>query len=80
MPSMLLVLLLCCFWLVTTSAYPLNEEPQQASRIAQVITTCVEPGTFAITFDDGPYRYQGDIVHHLNRASAKGTFFGEYMA
>ncbi|RDL29984.1 Glycoside hydrolase [Venustampulla echinocandica] len=40
-----------------------------------VITSCTQPNTIALTFDDGPYQYEGAIVQALNAAGAKGTFF-----
>lgn len=40
-----------------------------------VITTCANSGDAALTFDDGPYIYEKDIVDTLDAAGAKGTFF-----
>ncbi|KAL0069299.1 hypothetical protein AAF712_003664 [Marasmius tenuissimus] len=42
---------------------------------AQVINNCTQPGTVALTFDDGPYDYLRDFVDLLDRNGAKGTFF-----
>lgn len=33
------------------------------------------PNSVALTFDDGPYIYETDIVNTLNNAGIKGTFF-----
>ncbi|KAL1744460.1 carbohydrate esterase family 4 protein [Schizophyllum fasciatum] len=44
-------------------------------QLAQVITDCVNPNDAALTFDDGPWQYEYDIVNTLNNAGAKGTFF-----
>lgn len=44
-------------------------------RAAGAITSCTVPNTAAITFDDGPYTWNRDIVDMLNAAGAKGTFF-----
>ncbi|KAF7771713.1 CAZyme family CE4 [Agaricus bisporus var. burnettii] len=44
-------------------------------QLAQVITTCTEPNTVALTFDDGPYYYIYDISRALVAANATGTFF-----
>ncbi|KAI5899931.1 glycoside hydrolase/deacetylase [Schizophyllum commune H4-8] len=41
----------------------------------QVITSCANSGDAALTFDDGPYIYEKDIVDTLDAAGAKGTFF-----
>jgi len=39
------------------------------------ITTCKNSGTAALTFDDGPYIWNKDVVKALNGAGVKGTFF-----
>ncbi|EEB99547.1 hypothetical protein MPER_00759, partial [Moniliophthora perniciosa FA553] len=41
----------------------------------KVVTKCVKPGTAALTFDDGPYKYLTQFVDTLDRHNAKGTFF-----
>ncbi|KAK2764564.1 hypothetical protein FQN54_009259 [Arachnomyces sp. PD_36] len=40
-----------------------------------VITSCTEPGTIALTFDDGPYTYMSTILDALAQANASATFF-----
>lgn len=40
-----------------------------------VITQCSRPGVMALTFDDGPYIYEQQLVQRLNAAGAKATFF-----
>ncbi|KAL2215426.1 chitin deacetylase-like protein [Thermoascus aurantiacus ATCC 26904] len=40
-----------------------------------VITQCSQPGVIALTFDDGPYIYEDQLVDELNAAGAKATFF-----
>ncbi|KAF5350473.1 hypothetical protein D9756_008495 [Leucocoprinus leucothites] len=40
-----------------------------------VVTSCIKPGTAALTFDDGPYTFSANIVQLLNQHGAKGTFF-----
>ncbi|KAL1958116.1 hypothetical protein VTO42DRAFT_5156 [Malbranchea cinnamomea] len=47
-------------------------EPRQG---AAVITSCSRPGVMALTFDDGPYQYQGALLDQLAAAGAKATFF-----
>lgn len=37
--------------------------------------TCTVPNTVALTFDDGPYTYQNDLINLLNKEKVKGTFF-----
>ncbi|CAK7230130.1 hypothetical protein SCUCBS95973_007467 [Sporothrix curviconia] len=39
------------------------------------IYDCVEKGDIAITFDDGPYNYTGDLLDKLAAYGAKATFF-----
>ncbi|KAJ5468992.1 hypothetical protein N7475_006744 [Penicillium sp. IBT 31633x] len=39
------------------------------------IRSCAIPGTVALTFDDGPTRYTGDLLDLLDRYDAKATFF-----
>ncbi|KPM43681.1 hypothetical protein AK830_g2910 [Neonectria ditissima] len=40
-----------------------------------LITTCTEPGTVALTFDDGPYDYTNDMLDLLDELDVKATFF-----
>lgn len=47
----------------------------QKRAAAQVVYSCTEPNTAALTFDDGPYYYMYDISKQLVAAGAKGTFF-----
>ncbi|KAL5636899.1 hypothetical protein ACGC1H_000769 [Rhizoctonia solani] len=49
--------------------------PYERQASAGVITSCTQPNTAAITFDDGPYTWTRVIVDKLNAAGAKGTFF-----
>lgn len=41
----------------------------------QEIRSCTVPGTIALTFDDGPTRYTGDLLDLLDRYDAPATFF-----
>jgi peptidoglycan/xylan/chitin deacetylase (PgdA/CDA1 family) len=43
--------------------------------LATVYTKCTTANTVALTFDDGPWVYEGNIIDQLNAAGAKGTFF-----
>ncbi|KAJ7173942.1 carbohydrate esterase family 4 protein [Mycena crocata] len=54
------------------SAGPLFD---RAAPEAKVYGSCVVPNTVALTFDDGPYIWQGIITDTLNKYGAKGTFF-----
>ncbi|RDA93172.1 hypothetical protein CP533_3162 [Ophiocordyceps camponoti-saundersi (nom. inval.)] len=42
---------------------------------AQIITSCTQPDTFALTFDDGPHVYTAKLLNTLRAAGAKATFF-----
>lgn len=42
---------------------------------ATVYSKCKEPGTFALTFDDGPYKYTPQLLKLLNDNDVKATFF-----
>ncbi|KIL86743.1 hypothetical protein FAVG1_09999 [Fusarium avenaceum] len=39
------------------------------------ITNCSTPGTVALTFDDGPYKYTGQVLDVLKKNDMKATFF-----
>jgi LysM repeat protein len=39
------------------------------------IYSCSVPNTFAITFDDGPYKYTQELVDYLDKNNIKATFF-----
>jgi peptidoglycan/xylan/chitin deacetylase (PgdA/CDA1 family) len=39
------------------------------------INNCTTPGTFALTFDDGPYKYTDQILDVLKQNNIKATFF-----
>ncbi|KAL0568033.1 hypothetical protein V5O48_013954 [Marasmius crinis-equi] len=47
----------------------------ESRDLAQVFTSCKEPNTVALTFDDGPYDYILELTKTLEDAGAKGTFF-----
>jgi peptidoglycan/xylan/chitin deacetylase (PgdA/CDA1 family) len=41
----------------------------------ELITSCYEPGTVALTFDDGPWYYTEDLLDILRDYEAEATFF-----
>lgn len=41
----------------------------------ELITTCNEPGTVALTFDDGPWEYTEELLDILSDYGAEATFF-----
>ncbi|KAG8939902.1 Carbohydrate esterase 4 protein [Tulasnella sp. 424] len=47
----------------------------ERATLAPVYSKCTTANTVAITFDDGPYTWNTDIVNTLKQYSAKGTFF-----
>ncbi|KAG8725434.1 Carbohydrate esterase 4 protein [Ceratobasidium sp. 395] len=53
---------------------PTNEQGY-AKRAPGVITSCTVPNTAALTFDDGPYKWNREVVDTLDAAGARGTFF-----
>jgi len=48
---------------------------RQSTPVGQVIYGCSVPGTFAITFDDGPFAYTNQLLDILASNGVKGTFF-----
>ena len=58
--------------------YTLNTTPVEVlSRVpvGVVIRKCTVPGAFALTFDDGPYKYTGQVLDMLKKAGMPATFF-----
>ncbi|KAG8908924.1 Carbohydrate esterase 4 protein [Tulasnella sp. 403] len=53
----------------------LESELEGRASLAKVYTKCSVKGTVALTFDDGPYKWNKLIVDTLNQNNAKGTFF-----
>ncbi|KAJ9643475.1 hypothetical protein H2201_008030 [Coniosporium apollinis] len=53
-----------------------------AVPVGEIIYRCTQPGTVALTFDDGPYQYTDQILDILDAGGVKGTFFvnGQNMA
>lgn len=41
----------------------------------EVITSCSVPGTVALTFDDGPWKYTWDLLDLLEYENVRATFF-----
>ncbi|KAJ5559020.1 hypothetical protein N7535_009112 [Penicillium sp. DV-2018c] len=63
----------------TPSGPPTKEIPRphlgQVPYGPREIRSCAVPGTVALTFDDGPTRYTGDLLDLLDKYDAKATFF-----
>ncbi|KAG7451428.1 carbohydrate esterase family 4 protein [Guyanagaster necrorhizus] len=49
--------------------------PHSKRQLAQVISSCTQPNTVALTFDDGPWEYAEVVSDALTSKGAKGTFF-----
>ncbi|KAG9048544.1 Carbohydrate esterase 4 protein [Tulasnella sp. UAMH 9824] len=47
----------------------------ERATLAPVYSKCTTSNTVAITFDDGPYTWNTDIVNTLKQFNASGTFF-----
>ncbi|KIJ94301.1 carbohydrate esterase family 4 protein [Laccaria amethystina LaAM-08-1] len=58
---------------VLVSASPV--ERRQGGPSARVVTSCTQPNTVALTFDDGPYTYLKDVSDTLTNNNVIGTFF-----
>jgi peptidoglycan/xylan/chitin deacetylase (PgdA/CDA1 family) len=61
--------------LATSLAAPSEHHNHKRQAAASVIYSCTVPGTVALTFDDGPAGYTGQLLDILNRAGHKATFF-----
>lgn len=59
---------------LTNFLIPLLVLTAKLSR-SQIITSCKRSGSFALTFDDGPYLYEKGISNFLSSRVGRGTFF-----
>lgn len=48
---------------------------EERTSAAKVITSCTKSGTFALTFDDGPWNYGHEISSTIVKAGGLTTFF-----
>ncbi|KAJ3125460.1 hypothetical protein HK098_000274 [Nowakowskiella sp. JEL0407] len=52
---------------------------QDTARVAgskpRVVSKCLKPGQFALTFDDGPKQYEPQLLSKLSNYGIKATFF-----
>ncbi|KAF7515425.1 hypothetical protein G7054_g14578 [Neopestalotiopsis clavispora] len=64
-------------FLAGAAASPLSQvqERQSSVPVGTIITACTVPGTFALTFDDGPYMYTAELLDLLSSNGVKATFF-----
>ncbi|KAI9302399.1 hypothetical protein BJ944DRAFT_251537 [Cunninghamella echinulata] len=64
------ILIFTSFLTNLVSAIPLTKRAP-----ATVIESCSVPGTFALSFDDGPNAYTWELIKYLNQENIKATFF-----
>lgn len=57
-----------------SSSTPTNI-PMANLPFGSVITTCTEPNTMALTFDDGPSKFSTTLLQKLKENDIKATFF-----
>lgn len=63
---------------ITSSALPAESSSPVGNSdvpVGQAIFSCTEPGTFAMTYDDGPFTYTNGILDLLAETDIKMTFF-----
>ncbi|KAL0932882.1 polysaccharide deacetylase family protein [Colletotrichum truncatum] len=58
-----------------SSAIPMPTAPATNIPYGVPIRSCTVKGTFALTFDDGPYQFTNHVLDLLAEAGAKATFF-----
>ncbi|KAF3349403.1 Inhibitory regulator protein BUD2/CLA2 [Verticillium dahliae VDG2] len=49
--------------------------PGSSVPVGAAISSCTVPGTFALTFDDGPFSFTDHVLDLLKAAGVKATFF-----
>ncbi|KAH6647325.1 hypothetical protein BKA67DRAFT_384114 [Truncatella angustata] len=64
-------------FLVGAVASPVSQVQQRQSAVpvGSIITSCTVSGTFALTFDDGPFAYTAELLDILANNGVKATFF-----
>ncbi|CAO3578682.1 unnamed protein product [Absidia cylindrospora] len=63
-------------WTFVTGIFALATAAPLVRRApATVHTKCTVPGTFALTFDDGPFNQTWNLIKTLNEENIKATFF-----
>ncbi|KAH7158672.1 hypothetical protein DER46DRAFT_627150 [Fusarium sp. MPI-SDFR-AT-0072] len=59
----------------TTANIPRSTTGKVPCSLDVYITNCTTPRTFALTFDDGPYKYTDQVLDVLKQNNSKATFF-----
>ncbi|SCV72937.1 BQ2448_6862 [Microbotryum intermedium] len=52
-----------------------EELMQSAVKSGELYKNCKDPKSFALTFDDGPYKFGAEIARFLDKHDVKATFF-----
>ncbi|KAF9097533.1 hypothetical protein BGX27_000948 [Mortierella sp. AM989] len=79
-PFKCLAIAVALIFVTLGQATPISTEASSTASFnehstAQVITSCSVPGTFAITFDNGPDKYTDTLLDFLAKNQYKATFF-----
>lgn len=61
--------------MVCSSAYASWNGSNMHDLLGSIITTCANPGSLALTFDDGPYIYTSQLLDLLEAQNVTATFF-----
>ncbi|KAL9545644.1 hypothetical protein MBANPS3_007047 [Mucor bainieri] len=59
----------------TDTTTPASGSSNRTSSTVPTYDHCVQPGHFALTFDDGPFQYSWDLAKYLHSRGIKATFF-----
>ncbi|KAL9941844.1 hypothetical protein D7B24_004200 [Verticillium nonalfalfae] len=59
---------------ISSAPAPTNG-PGSSVPVGSAIRSCTVPGTFALTFDDGPFNFTDHVLDLLKAAGVKATFF-----
>ncbi|KAI9882009.1 MAG: hypothetical protein M1823_006267, partial [Watsoniomyces obsoletus] len=59
----------------TASTFHNHAVQASAVPLGSIIYSCTVPGTVALTFDDGPFIYTGQVMDILSNNGMQGTFF-----
>jgi len=60
---------------LTTLVSAEKQRIEERASLATVYTTCKTKGTFALTYDDGPYDYEDEVAKLLAAHNVTGTYF-----
>ncbi|KAF9260067.1 glycoside hydrolase/deacetylase [Marasmius fiardii PR-910] len=69
------IFLLSALPFATTAFASTFNSTVEKRQLASVITSCTQPNTVALTFDDGPWDFIYDLGNLIHGAGGKATFF-----